>query len=107
MEELEASGLRGCLFRLDVRAGLGRLAQVEDRDEPHLLDFGNRERADGAAAGDGRFDVREVGDAVNLLDRDELWLRLLLLLGGWMRDERECQARCNQEKATSQSCHRC
>jgi hypothetical protein len=41
MKVLEAVGLRRSRFLLDLRARLGGKAEIDDRDEAHLSDFGH------------------------------------------------------------------
>ena len=61
--EADAGGLGGGRFAVDVGIRLGRLAQVDDRREPELLDLRHRLDFGRAGARDGRLETREVGDA--------------------------------------------
>ena len=71
-EELDAGGLRGRGFGLDVGARLGRQAQVDDRRESELLDLGHALRLRRAAAGDRRFEAGKIRDARDLRFSDLL-----------------------------------
>src|SRR5207249_333429 len=65
MDEVDARGLGGGGFAVDVRGAFVGKLQVEDRLEPALFELGDRLGLDGAAARDRRLQPREVDDAGN------------------------------------------
>ena len=67
---MDARRLRRRRMDLDVRARLGRQAEVDDGGVAHLLDGGYRISGDGPGAGNGGLHLGEVPDAWHLLFDD-------------------------------------
>src|SRR5262249_28051044 len=78
--EVDAGGLGGSGFTLDVSALFGRYAQIDDGSEAHLLDLRNSRWSNSPRAGNRRLDPRKIRNP-----GDGLFLHLSLSTANYNR----------------------